>query len=190
MDAFEKCAVAFKEWAAVCAALAAGRQSIILRKGGIHEGPRGFEPEYDRFWLYPTGFHQGLEALAPDAKAFLSTALASQPPFGTVRLRYFARVQEVIALTDEKAALAFEGQHLWSQDTVRQRFHYRRPGLFVLSVRVYEGAIDHTLAETPGFAGCKTWVLLPDPLPIETPRPVVSDQAFADQAAAMRRALL
>ena len=30
---------AFKEWAAVCAALDSGRQTLILRKGGLHEGP-------------------------------------------------------------------------------------------------------------------------------------------------------
>src|ERR1700722_13719814 len=28
---------AFKEWAVTCQALAAGRQSLLLRKGGIHE---------------------------------------------------------------------------------------------------------------------------------------------------------
>ena len=33
------CAVAFKEWAGVCDALLQGRQAIIIRKGGISEGP-------------------------------------------------------------------------------------------------------------------------------------------------------
>ncbi len=50
----ESCAVAFKEWADVCAALLDGRQSLILRKGGIEEGPGGFRPEHAAFWLYPT----------------------------------------------------------------------------------------------------------------------------------------
>ena len=35
----ETCSIAFKEWAGVCAALAEGRQSLIVRKGGIAEGP-------------------------------------------------------------------------------------------------------------------------------------------------------
>ena len=38
--------VAFKEWAVVCQALAAGRQSVILRKGGIAEEGGIFRPEY------------------------------------------------------------------------------------------------------------------------------------------------
>jgi hypothetical protein len=32
--------VGFKDWAIVCEALGRGRQSIILRKGGIGEGRR------------------------------------------------------------------------------------------------------------------------------------------------------
>ena len=31
------CAVAFKEWLGVCEALGSGRQSLILRKGGVAE---------------------------------------------------------------------------------------------------------------------------------------------------------
>ena len=47
---------AFKEWAVVCAALATGQQSLILRKGGIHEGRDGFRVEHREFWLFPTVF--------------------------------------------------------------------------------------------------------------------------------------
>ncbi len=56
----ESCAIAFKEWASVCDALLAGRQTIILRKGGISEGkaPGTFVPEHSQFWLYPTWVHQ------------------------------------------------------------------------------------------------------------------------------------
>lgn len=188
-DIPENCAVAFKEWAVICAALAAGRQTIILRKGGIHEGPRGFRPEYDGFWLYPTRFHQGLDALGPDAETFLSRTLAAQPPIGIVRLQHYVRVQEALALKSEAAALALEGQHIWSQDTVRQRFHYRKPGLFALLVRVYRCASAHTVTEMPGFTGCKTWVLLPDALCLDTPQSVLSNAAFGQRAAAVRRIL-
>ena len=65
----ETCPIAFKEWAGVCAALAEGRQSLIVRKGGIAEGPRGFAPEHDVFWLYPTQVHQAEQGLRIDAGA-------------------------------------------------------------------------------------------------------------------------
>ena len=50
--------IAFKEWAVICRALAEGRQSLILRKGGIAEAGGQFRPEHDRFLLYPTYFHE------------------------------------------------------------------------------------------------------------------------------------
>src|SRR5262249_33425513 len=55
------CAIAFKEWAGVCDALIQGRQTIIVRKGGISEGagPGSFVPEHAEFWIYPTWVHQG-----------------------------------------------------------------------------------------------------------------------------------
>ena len=59
----KECAVAFKEWAGICDALGAGRQCVILRKGGIAEGPGGFAPEHDAFWLYPTRVHEAEQGL-------------------------------------------------------------------------------------------------------------------------------
>ena len=65
----DSCSVAFKEWAGVCDALADGRQSLILRKGGIAEGPRGFVPEHSTFWLYPTRVHEAGQGLRVDRPA-------------------------------------------------------------------------------------------------------------------------
>jgi hypothetical protein len=183
------CDLAFKEWAAVCAALAAGRQTIILRKGGIHEGPGGFQPRFPAFWLYPTNFHQGAVALTPDAADCIQMAQAEQPPASTIRLHHLAVVKEVIELNQETTALALAGLHIWSQDTVRQRFHYRRPGQFVLLVRVYRALRPHAIAESPEFAGCKTWVQLPGALALESPQPVLTTESFAEAAAAVHRAV-
>jgi len=47
----------FKEWQVVCDALASGRQAIILRKGGIHEGRAGFSFAEENFFLFPNRFH-------------------------------------------------------------------------------------------------------------------------------------
>ena len=53
--------VAFKEWAIVCEAIGSGRQSIMLRKGGIAEGRDGFAFKHREFFLFPTWFHEQLE---------------------------------------------------------------------------------------------------------------------------------
>src|SRR5690606_13104622 len=62
----------FKEWAAVCAAIAAGRQTVLLRKGGIQERDTIFEPDHRAFWLLPTRFHQSPEELTPDATEWIA----------------------------------------------------------------------------------------------------------------------
>lgn len=46
--------LAFKEWAVICAALADGEQTLILRKGGIDAGREGFRVARREFWMYST----------------------------------------------------------------------------------------------------------------------------------------
>ena len=70
----DSCAVAFKEWAGVCDALSSGRQSLILRKGGVSEGPGGFRPEHPAFWLYPTHVHEAEQGLrTPSGPSIVET---------------------------------------------------------------------------------------------------------------------
>ena len=49
----EQCAIAFKEWSEICQVLADGRQTLIVRKGGIREGPGGFSPDHRRSGSIP-----------------------------------------------------------------------------------------------------------------------------------------
>src|SRR5690606_11736877 len=65
---------AFKEWHAIVGALAAGHQTLILRKGGIAEGRGGFRPRGEPFWLLPTAFHEQAEKLRPEAEPWLLPA--------------------------------------------------------------------------------------------------------------------
>ncbi len=153
--------VAFKEWAAVCRALAEGRQSLILRKGGIAEQGGTFRPEHERFWLYPTYFHeQQRKGLKPEFVPLIDAAEADRPPPGVLRLTYFAEVTGVRFIDRLEDALALDPLHVWSEETVRQRFHYRAPGLYVLAVRVFRSRSPAELPENPAYAGCKTWVEL------------------------------
>ena len=91
--------VAFKEWAAVCHALAAGIQSVILRKGGIAERGGSFHPEYSRFWLYPTYFHEPRAGgVRPEYGSLLDAAERDRPTPGTVRLSHVAEVSAAFEL--------------------------------------------------------------------------------------------
>ena len=152
---------AFKEWAAICEALAGGRQNLILRKGGISEEGGVFRPEHDRFWLYPTHFHEQQHAgIKPEEQAWLLAAEASRPPSGTVRLSHVVEVTGVEYCKDLEEVLKLDAEHIWSEATVRQRFAYRTPGLYVLRVKVTRADAPVEIAERPEYAGCKTWVPL------------------------------
>ncbi len=169
---------AFKEWAIICRALAEGRQTIILRKGGIAENGDQFTPEHNRFWLYPTWLHQNAGALTEEGRALLAAVEEEKPPQGVVRLSNYAEVVGVYRLHDIVGALKLAGLHLWSEETVEQRFLYREPGLYVLAVRVYRVPHAVDLVETPAYAGCRSWVELDRQLPIDGATPVLDDEKF------------
>jgi hypothetical protein len=166
--------VAFKEWAVICQALAAGRQSVILRKGGIAEEGGVFRPEHSEFLLYPTFFHEHRAGIKPDFLPLLEEAEAAKPEPGTIRFAHFVRVTGVRHLTDLDAVLALDTLHAWTPDVVRQRFHYRAPGLFVLDVQAFALRSPVSRPERSEYAGCKTWVMLDEPVEIDGAKPVTA----------------
>ena len=171
---------AFKEWAVICAALEQGRQTLILRKGGIDEGREGFRVEHGEFWLFPTSFHQQPDELIPEAWPLLEQARTDADP-RCVRLSLYAVVQEVYHVQDLATLSRLSGRHIWSDKTVEQRFYYRSPGLFALVVRVYRRESPIEIENSPHMAGCKSWVDLPSPLPSDKLRPVLVDATWERQ---------
>jgi hypothetical protein len=155
--------IALKEWAAVCLALAEGRQSLLVRKGGIAEGAGGFRMEHDEFWLYPTQFHQSPDQLTPDGAELLSRAQSSAPPAGRLLIDCYAVVKAVAFVEDEGRLAELAGWHVMSDEVVRQRFHYRRPGLFVAAVEVFRRS-PVEVPDEPRYAGCHSWVDLSEPV--------------------------
>lgn len=167
--------IAFKEWAVICEALAAGRQSVILRKGGIAEEGGVFRPEHAEFLLYPTYFHEHRAGVKPEFLPLLERADAAKPPAGTIRFTHFVRVESVRHVTNLDDALALDSLHAWTPEVVTQRFNYRTPGLFVLNVHVFELADAYLLRERPEYAGCKTWVALDTPVDTDDATEVVRE---------------
>jgi hypothetical protein len=181
--------IAFKEWAVICKALAEGRQALILRKGGIAEAGGQFAPEHTRFWLYPTFAHEKPDGIKPEAAELFHAAEAERPAAGKVRLTHFAEVHGVYYVKQLFGALVLDDLHIWSEATVRQKFEYRSPGLYVLPVRVFKVQTPAELVETPEYAGCRTWVELDHELPTSGATPVLSDTAFSDVLDAIDRRL-
>ncbi len=167
--------IAFKEWAVICEALAEGRQSLILRKGGISEDGGVFRPEHSEFLLYPTYFHEHRAGIKPAFLPLLERADAAKPAAGTVRFTHFVRVESVSHIAKLDDALTLDSLYAWTPDVVTQRFHYRTPGLFVLNVRVFRLARPVEVTERPEYAGCKTWVTLDTPIDTDSATPALKE---------------
>ena len=148
----------FKEWALVCAALGAGRQSVIIRKGGLAEGRDGFAFRHREFFLFPTFFHEQL------ARVRLSAAVLPQPSPNEIEIRYFARVEEARIMTHWTEVRELQPLHILRESVVRERFDYEKtPGVHVAFVRTFQ--LD-TVWRFPGakaYGGCRSWVELPEP---------------------------
>jgi hypothetical protein len=179
---------AFKEWAVVCRALGEGRQALILRKGGIAEEGGTFRPDHSRFWLFPTYLHQTADGLKPAAAATLPAVERDRPPADVVRLTHYVEVPGAFRAARLESVLDLDAYHVWSEATVRQRFAYRGPGLYVLPARVYAVAAPVEVPNTPEYDGCKTWVDFGRELDAAG-TPVMSDRAFADVLEAIDRAV-
>ncbi len=173
------CSVAFKEWAVIAKALAEGRQSLILRKGGIAEQRGLFQPEYSEFLLYPTAFHEHRDKVKPTFADCFEAAERDKPPAGLLRFQHVVRVQRVWHITDLAKALALDPLHAWTPEVVTQRFTYRTPGLYVLAVRVFHLPQPVERSNRADYAGCKTWVSLDSGVDTTGITPVLSEDAFA-----------
>jgi hypothetical protein len=180
---------ALKEWAVVCHALSRGRQALVLRKGGIAEDGGAFRVEHTRFWLYPTYAHQKAGALKSEGQSLLAKVQAERPPDRNVRLTHWAEVGGVFQLHNLVAALRLDDLHLLTATTIQERFAYRTPGLYALPIRVWSAAQPFELAETPQYAGCKSWVELDRELPTDGSTPVLDDRQFAELMARLERLL-
>jgi hypothetical protein len=175
----QSCAVAFKEWAGVCDALIAGRQCIVVRKGGISEsaGPGLFVPEHSEFWLFPTWVHQADQGLScSDGEVPVIHRFASDKSISICAL---VRV-DLIGLVEKEDTLAsLDEFHIFTADTIKKRFHYRRPGLWILGARVWRREPGFALVPTLEQAGCKTWVELEQPLSTDGLAAVLDDAEWA-----------
>lgn len=164
--------IGFKEWALVCDALGSGRQSVIIRKGGIAEGRDVFAFRHREFFLFPTFFHEQLERVRfPDSKL-------PQPRPGEIEIRYFAEVEEARLLTRWEDVRALAPLHILRESLVRERFKYEEaPGVHVAFVKIFRLHPVWRFPDAKAFGGCRSWVELPEPPSVLQLHPVASTSA-------------
>ncbi len=166
-----------------------GARALLVRKGGISEGggPGVFTPEHSQFWLYPTWLHQAEQGVRPEARG--SVSFHAAPARGSVPIRVLVRVELVGYLEREEKLPALEELHIYTPETIMKRFHYRKPGLWILGARAWRHDPGYDIAATPEHAGCKTWVELDEPLPTTELNPVLDDRQWAMERERLRTIL-
>jgi hypothetical protein len=189
-DMGEAVNAALKEWAVVCRALADGRQTLLIRKGGIQEVKGGFEVTHQRFWLFPTYVHQKEADLVPAAREEFRTVQATLPTPGTLAIQLYATVADVVRVGDLESLQRLADQHILSRECVGSRFHYRnKPGVHVLTLRVFLRPAPIRLEQKSWYDGCVSWVELDQAINPDGCEPVLSDSVFEARCADIRAKL-
>ncbi len=186
----------------ICSALESGEQTILLRKGGIAEGRKGFQWRHEGFFLFPTGFHQQLDGVRGEREL-------SKPPGdndGELEIRLWADTILTVRIDDPRRVEALAPHHIWTPEVVLERFQWGdQPGLNVAVLRVRKLAIPWRLqnANRRAFGGCRSWLDLPrdewphadtdsvsdsqsTKLAISQSEPVLADARFDDRLVELR----
>lgn len=171
-------ATALKEWSAVCRAMAAGSQTVLLRAGGIDDPAGRFGFPADAFWLFPTRHHEAAARLVSWASDY---AIEAGCAGGPAMVNLMATVEAVHWLTDESRLDALAPLHVLAADVVAQRFAYRQPGIAAALVRIWRRDEPHLVEETPEMTGCRSWLELPRPLSCDGMHPVLPDDAWDER---------
>ena len=184
--------IGFKEWLGVCSHLGAGSFSLLLRKGGIHEGRAGFSFKHENFFLFPTGFHDsenGLQVPPPEAPVRPATEENG------VSLWLYAEAEFAELVRDRAVVEALAPHHVWTPQVVADRFNYSEKleadCLSVAFVRVFRLPEPWSFPYEARFGGCRSWIDLPDP-PTgwrESLVPVIDEDEHARRREAIRQVL-
>jgi hypothetical protein len=177
---------AFKEWALVCEAMKQGRQTVLVRKGGIREDEGVFRVNDPEFFLLPTYEHQNPDLLQPEVAARMDELTAAGFDPRTVTIDAYAVVDTVVVADSEESVNALAGEYVWNADYVRMRFDFNPyDPLYVILLRVYRLPRAVTLPMRPEYGGCKSWVTLERPLSTAGALPAVADAEFAERRKAV-----
>ena len=151
---------ALKEWATVVRALEQGKQTVILRKGGILETASGFNIESKKFFLFPTWEHQEKKHVKPEFHDFLNNVLNKRPNEGFNKISSYAEVMYEKDVEDEEIINNLTEFHVWSDSYIQERRNWKpeKPMkvVFLRTVKIPE----FNLPLEAKFSGCKSWIEL------------------------------
>jgi len=181
--------IGLKEWAVTVDALAQGKQTILLRKGGIREDGRHFKIEHEQFFLYPGHYHEGETLLKPEYRGMLN-GFHPEDFESIVDLSVLAEIHEVIEISSEEQVRALSEFHIWSDAFASKRFSWKpRHPLNLIIVRAHVLQQPQALTVMPEYGGCKSWVEFIEDYPVGVTSPAIPERRFNAQVVAIKDAV-
>lgn len=177
---------ALKEWSAAIHALLDGRQTVLLRKGGIHE--KRFQVAAREFALFPTVAHSHAERVRPEHHDLLEPSAADSTDDQIV-VRAVAHVIDAVEVHRIDALPEIGHLHIWTDESVQSdRVDFRpKHRLTILVVAIALLPEPVVVQRIPEFGGCKSWVDIP--IDADAGEPVHDDAALREIAATVRGAV-
>src|SRR5947199_5516754 len=88
-------------------------------------------------------------------------------------------VTDIVQLSSRAQVEAVDDEHVWTPALIDMRFNYRPENpLYLLLLRAYRLHEPQTIANTPAYAGCKSWVPLDQPVDLGDALPVLDDVKY------------
>ena len=173
-----------KEWASVIRALESGKQTILLRKGGIMETASGFVVESEKFLLYPTAEHQGDTNIKTEFHDMLEQKTSS-PPDNYNKITSYAKVLAESDITSNETLESLSKFHIWSSTYIdaRKNWNPEKP-IKALFLKVYKIS-EITIPLKQEYQGCKSWIDIPKEIPNGVP--VLNDAEIKSRLDEFRR---
>lgn len=184
--------LALKEWGAVAHALLDGRQTLLLRKGGIHERAFSVGDEAGRFVVFPTVAHSHADRVRPEHASLLALGAADvDEGEATFVVRCGLTVVDVVPVAHPEGLEQLADLHIWTRESIQSdRLDFRpRHALQALVVRAFALPEPVTLRRLDEYAGCKSWIDLPLAWDGVTGRQVHRPERLAEDAARVRTAV-
>ena len=148
---------ALKEWSNVIEALGRGEQVILIRKGGLADPHFGVEA--DRFYLYPTYFHQGEEEARPN-----------------VTITHWCEVVDTWRVNDADTLAQLEPFVAIPRETLEARYRFRPDqALNVIAVRTWALAKPAGVAYSEEYGGCRSWISVDEEIDVDGSKPVLGE---------------
>jgi hypothetical protein len=162
---------ALKEWSSVIEKLGSGDQVILIRKGGIADPDFGLEAQ--KFYLYPTYFHQGESESRP-----------------SVTITHWCEVVRTWRVGNAGALDRLEPLVVLPRETLDARFQFRPDqALYVIGVRTWKLGQPVEVSYRDAYGGCRSWISVDDEIAIDGSTQVIEEKELQTKIAGVESLL-